>query len=75
MIRAARSRATARLRTLRRKVSGSVTWVRASVASIPSWVIVLMVSALIGAGSAVVAVAGLARMSPSSVPELRCDWC
>jgi len=70
MIRAARSRATAWVRSVRRKVSGSVTWVRAAVGSIPSWVIVLAVAAVVGALSAVGAVTGLARLRNPHLSEL-----
>mgnify|MGYP006295211733 CR=1 FL=1 len=70
MIRAVRSRATAWVRSARRKVSGSVTWYRHRVDSIPSWVIVLAVAAVVGALSAVAAVTGLARLENPSQKAL-----
>jgi len=71
MIRAARSRAVAWVRSAQQKVSGSVTWVRVAVGSIPSWVIVLAVAAIVGALSAVGAVTGLARLQRPHLSELR----
>ena len=40
------------------------------VTSIPSWVIVLLVAAVVGASSAMLAVTGLARLRNSSATEL-----
>lgn len=69
MFRAARSAAAARVRSARQWVVRSKLGLRARAASIPSWVIVLALSAVVGAGSAVITVTGFARLN-RSVPAI-----
>ena len=45
-------------------------WTVAAADRVPAWVIVLTVAAVVGAGSAVVAVTGLARLQNQSVEAL-----
>ena len=66
MLRAARSRAAGTVRRVRRKVSRSRLWFRSRAASIPAWVIVLAISAVVGASSAVATIAGLGRLRNQS---------